>query len=263
MSYPSPEQNTLLASLPKDALERLYPYLEPVQMRSGDILRNSSSRSHYVYFPASTIISLRNVLDDGSESETGMVGNEGMIGISHILGDGNSLGQAVVAIEGYGFRLKAQLLCDEFDRTAQMRHLLLLYAQARITQVSQRAICNRFHRVQERLCSWLLMAAERHPSNPLIITQGTIANLLGVRREGVTAAACNLQHAGLIHYSRGNIAILDRPGLEAGACECYHVINNEFNRLLPERQTPNVHTTPHGCIPRRFVDTMTLTRISA
>jgi CRP-like cAMP-binding protein len=263
MSYPSPEQNTILAGLPKDARERLYPYLEPVQMRSGDILSLSSLRSHYVYFPASSIISLLNVLEDGSASETGIVGNEGMIGLANILGDGSTFGKSVVSIEGYGFRLKAQLFCDEFDRAAQMRDLLLRYTQARITQVSQRAICNRFHGVQERLSSWLLMAVDRHHSNHLSITQGTIANLLGVRREGITAAACKLQYAGLIHYSRGNIAIQDRSRLEAGACECYQVVKNEFDRLLPERQALDIRTIPHGSNPRNFFDTATLTRLRA
>jgi CRP-like cAMP-binding protein len=249
MSYPCPEQNTLLAVLPDEVRERLYPHLVFVEMQGGDVLRLSKNRLPHVYFPTSSIISLLSVLEDGTATETGMVGNEGMIGMAHILGDGSTLGQVVVASGGYSFRLKAQLLRDEFDRAGQMHHLLLRYALARITQTSQRAICNRFHSVQQRLCAWLLMAVDRHPSNHLIITQATIAALLGVRREGVTTAACNLQHAGLIHCSRGHVAILDRPGLEAGACECYQAVKNEYDRLLPDRQALDIRTTPHGLLP--------------
>ena len=234
MSCPSPEQNSLLAALPEPVRERLLPHLEPVQMPLGDVLYESGSQLQYVYFPTTSIVSLLYVMEDGASAEIAVVGREGLLGIALFMGGESTPSRAIVQSAGLGFRLKAQVLKEEFNRAGPLMHLLLRYTQALITQMSQTAVCNRHHSVHQQLCRWLLMSLDRLPSNKLIMTQELIANMLGVRREGVTEAAGKLQNAGLILYSRGHITVLDRPGLEAEACECYQVVKNEFDRLLPD-----------------------------
>jgi len=234
MSCPSPEQNSLLAALPEPLRERLFPHLEPVQMPLGDVLYESGSQLQYVYFPTTSIVSLLYVMEDGASAEIAVVGREGLLGIALFMGGESTPSRAIVQSAGLGFRLKAQVLKEEFNRAGPLMHLLLRYTQALITQMSQTAVCNRHHSVHQQLCRWLLMSLDRLPSNKLIMTQELIANMLGVRREGVTEAAGKLQNAGLILYSRGHITVLDRPGLEAEACECYQVVKNEFDRLLPD-----------------------------
>ncbi len=235
LSPPGAEQNSLLNALPEDVRERLFPHLESVQMPLGEVLYESGSELHYVYFPTTSIVSLLYVMEDGASAEIAVVGNEGILGIALFMGGETTPSRAIVQSAGYGFRLKAQLLKDEFNRAGPLMHLLLRYTQALITQMSQTAVCNRHHSVHQQLCRWLLMSLDRLPSNELTMTQELIANMLGVRREGVTEAAGKLQGAGLILYNRGHITVLDRPGLEAQACECYQVVKKEFDRLLPVR----------------------------
>jgi CRP-like cAMP-binding protein len=189
---------------------------------------------HYVYFPTTAIVSLLYVMEDGSSAEIAVVGNEGIVGVSLFMGGDTTTSRAVVQSAGYGFRLSGQLLKEAFSRIGSMQHLLLRYTQALLTQMAQTAVCNRHHSVDQQLCRWLLLSLDRLPSNELVMTQELIANMLGVRREGVTEAAGHLQRAGLIHYSRGKITVVDRPGLEARVCECYEVVKKEFDRLLPE-----------------------------
>jgi CRP-like cAMP-binding protein len=188
----------------------------------------------YVYFPITSIVSLLYVMEDGASAEIAVVGNEGILGISLFMGGETTPSRAVVQSSGDGYRLKAQLLKDEFNRAGPMLHLLLRYTQALITQMAQTAVCNRHHSIDQQLCRWLLLSLDRLPSNELKMTQELIANMLGVRREGVTEAAGKLQNAGLIHYSRGHITVIDRAGLEARVCECYAVVKTEFDRLLPD-----------------------------
>ncbi len=234
MSCPNPKDNHLLASLPESARARIYPHLFPVQLPLGEILYESGDRLDYAYFPTTSIISLLYVMENGASAEIAVVGNEGVLGIALYMGGESTPSRAIVQSAGYGFRLKAQLLQDEFDRAGPLMHLLLKYTQALITQMSQTAVCNRHHSVHQQLCRWLLMSLDRLPSNELTMTQELIANMLGVRREGVTEAAGKLQDDGLILYKRGRITVLDRPGLEAQACECYQVVKKEFDRLLPD-----------------------------
>jgi len=234
MSDPRPEQNSLLAALPESVRARLFPQLEPVGMPLGEVLYESGSQLHHVYFPTTSIVSLLYVMENGASAEIAVVGNEGILGISLFMGGETTPSRAVVQSAGQGFQLKAQLLKDEFHRAGPAMYLLLRYTQALITQMAQTAVCNRHHSVNQQLCRWLLMSLDRLPSNQLIMTQELIANMLGVRREGVTEAAGKLQNAGLILYSRGHITVLDRPGLEAEACECYLVVKKEFDRLLPD-----------------------------
>ena len=234
MSFSSPEQNHLLADLPEPVRKRLFSHLESVQMPFGDVLYESGSQLHYVYFPTTSIVSLLYVMEDGASAEIAVVGKEGLLGIALFMGGESTPSRAIVQSAGLGFRLKAQVLKEEFNRAGPLMHLLLRYTQALITQMSQTAVCNRHHSVHQQLCRWLLMSLDRLPSNKLLMTQELIANMLGVRREGVTEAAGKLQSAGLILYSRGHITVLDRPGLEAEACECYQVVKNEFDRLLPD-----------------------------
>ncbi|MBK8162928.1 MAG: Crp/Fnr family transcriptional regulator [Gammaproteobacteria bacterium] len=233
MSSPKPEQNNLLAALPGDAIERLRPHLEYIHMPLGDVLYESDSQLNYVYFPTTSIVSLLYVMEDGASAEIAVVGKEGILGIALFMGGETTPSRAIVQSAGHGFRLKAQFLKEEFNRAGPVMHLLLRYTQALITQMSQTAVCNRHHSVHQQLCRWLLLSLDRLPSNNLVMTQELIANMLGVRREGVTDAAGKLQRAGLILYSRGHITVLDRPGLEAQACECYRVVKAEFDRLLP------------------------------
>ncbi len=230
----SPKQNHLLAALPAPEFARLSPHLELVSMPLGEVLYESGGRLQHVYFPITSIVSLLYVLEDGASAEIAVVGNEGILGISIFMGGETTPNRAVVQSAGYGYRLNSQLLKQEFDRSGPMRPLLLRYTQALITQMAQTAVCNRHHTVEQQLCRWLLLSLDRLSSDSLIMTQELIANMLGVRREGVTEAAGKLQRAGLIHHSRGRIEVLDRPGLEKAVCECYAVVKLEFDRLLSE-----------------------------
>jgi CRP-like cAMP-binding protein len=229
----SPHQNHLLDALPARDFERLAPHLELIPLRLGDVLYEPGVRLRHVYFPTTSIVSLLYVMEDGASAEIAVVGNEGILGISLFMGGETTPSRAVVQSAGHGYRLKAQLLKDEFGRFGPLMHLLLRYTQALITQMAQTAVCNRHHSVDQQLCRWLLLSLDRLSSNELSMTQELIANMLGVRREGVTEAAGKLQDAGLIRYRRGKITVLDRPALEARACECYEVVRVEFDRLLP------------------------------
>ncbi len=229
----SPRQNHLLAALPPNDYERLAAHLELVPMKLGEVLYESGVQLRYVYFPTTSILSLLYVMEDGASAEIAIVGNEGILGISLFMGGESTPSRAVVQSAGHAFRLKAALLKNEFGRFGPTMHLLLRYTQALITQMAQTAVCNRHHSVDQQLCRWLLLSLDRLQTNELSMTQELIANMLGVRREGVTEAAGKLQDVGLISYRRGRITVLDRPGLEARSCECYQVVKTEFDRLLP------------------------------
>lgn len=234
----SPRQNHLLNALPAAKYERLSPHLELVPMPLGDVLYESGDELRHVYFPTTCIVSLLYVMENGASAEIAVVGNEGIIGVALFMGGGTMPNRAVVQSAGYAYRLRGHLLMQEFARSGGRRngalhHLLLRYTQALITQMAQTAVCNRHHSVDQQLCRWLLLSLDRLPSNELSMTQELIANMLGVRREGVTEAAGKLQRSGLIDYSRGRITVLDRAGLEARVCECYQVVKTEFDRLLP------------------------------
>ncbi len=228
-----PRQNHLLAALPAKDLARLLPDLEGVPMPLGHVLYEPGVQMRHVYFPTTSIVSLLYVMEDGASAEIAVVGNEGVVGVSLFMGGESTTSRAVVQSDGYAYRLKAQLLKDEFFRAGPMQRLLLRYTQALLTQMAQTAVCNRHHSLDQQFCRWLLLSLDRLSSNELVMTQELIANMLGVRREGVTEAAGNVQRAGLISYNRGRITVLDRPGLEARACECYAVVKKEFDRLLP------------------------------
>jgi len=231
----SPKQNHLLAALPATEFERLSPHLELVPMAFGEVLYESGGQLQHVYFPTTSIVSLLYLFADGASAESAVVGNEGILGISLFMGGETTPSQAVVQSAGYGYRLEAQLLKQEFHRPKSALHLLLLrYTQALITQMTQTAVCNRHHSVEQQLCRWLLLSLDRLSSNELTMTHELIANMLGVRREGVTTAAGNLQRAGLIRYNRGHIEVLDRARLEQEVCECYAVVKKEFDRLLTD-----------------------------
>ena len=227
-----PKQNHLLAALPQSEFERLAPHLELVSLALGEVLYESGGRLNHVYFPTDSIVSLLYVMEDGSSAEIAVVGNEGILGISLFMGGETTPSRAVVQSEGSGYRLPAQLLKREFNRGGPMMLLLLRYTQALITQMSQTAVCNRHHSIDQQLSRWLLMSLDRLPSDELTMTQELIANMLGVRREGVTEAAGKLRDAGIIEYSRGHIKVLDRPKLEQHVCECYAVVKKEIDRLL-------------------------------
>ena len=229
----SPRRNHLLAALPAPESERLYPHLELVPLPLSEVLYESGDQLQHVYFPTASIVSLLYVMADGASAEIAVVGNEGIIGIALFMGGETMPNRAVVQSAGHAYRLRGQLLKEEFNRAGELQHLLLRYTQALLTQMSQTAVCNRHHSVDQQLCRWLLLSLDRLPSNELTMTQELIANMLGVRREGVTEAAGKLQSAGLIHYSRGHITVIDRPRLEARVCECYQVVKTEFDRLLP------------------------------
>ena len=228
-----PHQNHLLAALPAEEFARLVPDLEWVPMPLGQVLSEPGTQMRYVYFPTTAIVSLLYVMEDGASAEIAVVGNEGIVGVSLFMGGETTTSRAVVQSAGHAYRLKAQLLKNAFLHAGPMQRLLLRYTQALLTQMAQTAVCNRHHSVDQQLCRWLLLSLDRLESNELTMTQELIANMLGVRREGVTEAAGKLQAAGLIHYSRGKITVLDRPGLEARVCECYAVVKKEFDRLLP------------------------------
>jgi CRP-like cAMP-binding protein len=233
MSLPhSPSQNHLLAALPTAEFERLAPDLELVPLRLGESLYEPGGQLQHVYFPTTAIVSLLYILESGSSSEIAGVGNEGILGISLFMGGDTTPSSAVVQTAGHGYRLPCRLLKSEFNRGGLMQRLLLRYTQALLTEMFQIAACNRHHSIEQQLCRWLLLILDRLPSNELIMTQELVASALGVRREGITEAAGNLQRAGLIRYGRGHIAVLGRPGLQAGACECYAVLKKESSRLL-------------------------------
>ena len=229
-----PRQNHLLRALPPAEWERLSPHLELVEMPLGHVLYESGSLLRHVYFPTTSIVSLLYVMESGSSAEIAVVGNEGVVGVALFMGGETTPSRALVQSAGHAYRLMGQILKDEFHRAAALQHLLLRYTQALLTQMAQTAVCNRHHSVDQQLCRWLLLSLDRLSSNELSMTQELIANMLGVRREGVTEAAGKLQAAGLIKYSRGHIAVLDRPRLEAECCECYKVVKSEFDRLLPD-----------------------------
>jgi CRP-like cAMP-binding protein len=227
-------QNKLLAVLPELERRRLFPHLEPDAMPLGKVLYESGDRLEHVYFPTSAIVSLLYIMEDGASAEIAIVGNEGIVGVALFMGGETMPNRAVVQSAGHAYRLSGQLLKQEFNRGGVLQHLLLRYTLAMLTQMAQTAVCNRHHSVDQQLCRWLLLSLDRLPANELSMTQELIANMLGVRREGVTEAAGKLQNAGLIRYSRGRIIVLDRPGLEARVCECYQVVRKEFDRLLPD-----------------------------
>jgi len=228
-----PRQNHLLAALPADEYARLLPHLEPFPLPLGHVISESGLPMRHVYFPTTAIVSRLYVLEDGASDEIAVVGNEGVVGVSIFMGGETSLRRTVVESAGHAYRLQGQVLRDEFYRAKAMMHVLLRYTQAVLTQMAQTAVCNRHHSLDKQLCRWLLLRLDRLPSNELTITQDLIATLLGVRREGITEAAGNLQRAGLIEYRRGHITVVDRSGLEARVCECYAVVKKEFDRLLP------------------------------
>ena len=228
----SPKQNRLLAALPAADYDRILPELEPVMLPLGMVVYESGGTLGSVYFPTDSIISLLYVMEDGASAEIAVTGFEGLVGIALFMGGETTPSRAVVQSAGSGYRLKAALLKKEFDIGGALQHLALRYTQALITQMAQTAVCNRHHSVEQQLCRWLLLSLDRLSSNQLSMTQDLIANMLGVRREGVTEAAGRLQKAGLIRYSRGHIVVLDRPKLEARVCECYAVVKREYDRLL-------------------------------
>ena len=228
----TPVGNRIVAGLPPDERERLVRALRPVTFALGDVVYESGGRLEHVYFPTTAVVSLLFTMEDGSTAEMGMAGREGVVGVALFLGGDTTPNRAVVQVAGGAFRTDARMVREEFARGGPLQHALLLYTQALITQISQTAVCNRRHSTEKRLCRWLLMCLDRAQADEIQMTQEFIANMLGGRRESVTAAARHLQDAGLIRYSRGHISILDRQGLEAAVCECHGIVNGEFERLL-------------------------------
>jgi CRP-like cAMP-binding protein len=230
-----PRNNFLLAALPDAEWRRWRHFLERVEMPLGQVLYEAGATLTHVYFPTTSIVSLLYVMENGASAEIAVVGNEGLVGVSLFMGGESTPSRAVVQSAGHGLRLEAPLMKDEFDRAGPVQHLLLRYTQALLTQMAQTAACNRHHTLDQQLCRWLLLSLDRLRANELAMTQELIANMLGVRREGVTEAARELQQAGLISYTRGRITVLDRAGLELRTCECYAVVKREYERLLPEK----------------------------
>ena len=228
-----PRSNQLLAALPDDEWHRWQPHLEAVTLPLGQVLYEPGVTLSHVYFPTNAIVSLLYVMANGASAEIAVVGYEGIVGISLFMGGESTPSRAVVQSAGGGFRLRAQMMKDEFNRTGPVLHLLLRYTQALITQMAQTAVCNRHHSLDQQLCRWLLLSLDRLDGNDLVMTQELIANMLGVRREGVTEGALKLQQEGLIRYARGHITVLDRARLEKRTCECYAVVKKEYDRLLP------------------------------
>jgi CRP-like cAMP-binding protein len=228
-----PRRNQLLAALPAAEWARWQPHLELVSMPLGRALYESGSKLGHVYFPTTAIVSLLYVMEDGASAEIAVVGHEGVVGVSLFMGGESTTSRAVVQSAGHGFRLRSSIMMQEFNRAGPVMHLLLRYTQALITQMAQTAVCNRHHSLDQQLCRWLLLSLDRLETRELVMTQELIANMLGVRREGVTEAAGNLQADGLIKYRRGHITVVDRPGLERRTCECYAVVRREYERLLP------------------------------
>ena len=231
----NPLSNQLLAALPAAEWHRWQAQLEAVDLPLGEVLYESGSQLSHVYFPTTAIVSLLYVMENGASAEIAVVGHEGLVGMALFMGGETTPSRAVVQSAGHGFRLSARLIKREFDSSHPVMHLLLRYTQALITQMAQTAVCNRHHSLDQQLCRWLLLSLDRLSGNELRMTQELIANMLGVRREGVTEAALKLQKAGLIHYTRGRITVLDRVGLEQRSCECYAVVKTEYDRLLPAK----------------------------
>nr|WP_298373085.1 Crp/Fnr family transcriptional regulator [uncultured Halomonas sp.] len=230
---PIPQRNHILASLPMDVQGRLFPDLELVPMALGKILYESGDEMSHVYFPVDCIVSLLYVMESGASAEISVVGNEGLVGVAVFMGGESTTSRAIVQSSGHAYRLQQQRLKDEFNRHGALLNLMLRYTQSLITQMAQTAVCNRHHSINQQLCRWLLLSLDRLPSNHLVMTQELIANMLGVRREGVTEAAGRLHKLGVIEYRRGHITVLDRPALEQLSCECYAVVKAESDRLLP------------------------------
>jgi CRP-like cAMP-binding protein len=233
-----PAINGILRALEPGERERLLPHLQPVTFALGQVIYEPGERIGHCYFPTNSVVSLLYTTQDGSTAEMGLVGNEGILGVSLFLGGESTCSRALVPVAGEAFSLPAKLLREEFARRGPMQHLLLRYTQALITQISQTAVCNRLHSVEQRLCRWLLLCHDRKNRSELLMTQELIANMLGGRRESVTVAAGHLQDAGLIHYCRGHISILDRNGLESIVCECYRIVEDEFDRLFDRKRKP-------------------------
>lgn len=231
----SQEQNHLLAALPDEVKQRLSSLLEPVYLSLGQVLHEAGGTLSHVYFPIDAIVSLLYVTESGASAEISVVGNEGLVGIAVFMGGESTTSRAIVQSAGQALRLPVNQLRDEFNRHGEMLHLLLRYTQALITQMAQTAVCNRHHSIDQQLCRWLLLSLDRLPNNQLVMTQELIANMLGVRREGVTEAAGKLHKLGVIDYRRGHITVLDRPRLEQLSCECYAVVKKESDRLMPYR----------------------------
>jgi CRP-like cAMP-binding protein len=225
--------------------QRWLPHLEFVHMPLGEVLYESGATLTHVYFPTTAIVSLLYVMENGASAEIAVVGNEGIVGVSLFMGGGSTPSRGLVQSAGDGYRLRAQLMQDEFNKAGTALHLLLRYTQALITQMAQTAVCNRHHRLEQQLCRWLLLSLDRLQGNELIMTQELIANMLGVRREGVTESANKLQHHGLIRYVRGHITVIDRQGLEKRSCECYAVVKKEYDRLLPNN-VPHIEEPAFG-----------------
>jgi CRP-like cAMP-binding protein len=228
-----PKQNRVLAALPTSEYRHIASGLELVVLQAGVSLYESGMRMEYVHFPLDCIVSLLYIMKNGASAAIALVGREGIVGVSIFMGGGSTPSRAMVQTPGWSYRLKSSTLSSEFERHGRFQHLLLNYTQALITQMSQTAVCNRHHSLDQQLCRWLLLSLDRLPSNKIEMTQELIANLLGVRREGVTEAAGKLQEQGAIEYRRGHITVLDRGKLEAGVCECYRVVKDEYDRLLP------------------------------
>jgi CRP-like cAMP-binding protein len=243
----TPNQNHLLAALPAEVFERLSPHLELIPMPLGDVLYESGGQLQHVYFPTTAIVSLHYVMENGATAEIAGVGNEGVLGISLFMGGNTTPSRATVQTGGQGYRLRGELMMEEFNRAGPMMRLMLRYTQALMTQMSQTAVCNRHHSVEQQVCRWLLLTLDRLPSSELTMTQELIASMLGVRREGITETAGNLQREGLISYRRGHITVLDRSGLESYACECYDVVKKEFHRLLSDGVVGKDAKTVQSC----------------
>lgn len=241
--FPRPEQNHLLAALPPEVRDRVFPHLKWVPLPLGQVLYESGDALRHVYFPTDSIISLLYIMEDGASAEISVVGNEGLIGVALFMGGESTPSRAIVQSSGSAYRLPGQKLKDEFHRHGTMLLLMLRYTQSLITQMAQTAVCNRHHSIDQQLCRWLLLSLDRLPNNRLAMTQELIANMLGVRRGGVTEAAGKLQNLGIIRYSRGTITVLDRPKLEKRSCECYGVVKAETDRLLPYLPTA-LHAKP-------------------
>lgn len=234
-----PTQNHILAALPAEVQQRIFPYLEETAMPLGKVLYEAGDKMRHVYFPTDSIVSLLYVMESGASAEISVVGNEGLVGISLFMGGESTSSRALVQSGGSGYRLLGQRLIDEFNHHGQLMSLVLRYTQSLITQMAQTAVCNRHHSIDQQLCRWLLLSLDRLPTNHLVMTQELIANMLGVRREGVTEAAGRLQKLGVIEYRRGHIEVVDRPKLEQLSCECYAVVKKETDRLLkPASQRP-------------------------
>jgi CRP-like cAMP-binding protein len=246
----SPSQNHLLAALPPEEFTAISSHLELVPMPLGKMIYEPNEQLGFAYFPTTCIVSLLYIIDSGASAETAGVGNEGMVGISLFMGGNTTPSSAVVNTAGYAYRMDRRLLKQEFNRAGLFQSLLLRYTQALMTQMAQTAVCNRHHSVEQQLCRWLLLTLDRLPGNELVMTQELIASLLGVRREGITEAAGNLQRAGFISYRRGHISVLDRTGLEGRTCECYEVVKTEICRLLSDVQYRQTTSPDHPHAPR-------------